>query len=75
VLTTITAIGWITAPHVGIGTGLAEVLRTTAVLRLVAHHVGFTVHGATDRHASARAGPAARALLATAGRWVVRAGG
>ena len=39
-------VGWITAPHVGIGTGLGGVLRTAAMLWLVAHHVGFTVRGA-----------------------------
>ena len=76
VLTTITAIGWITAPHVGIGTGLAGVLRTTAVLWLVAHHVGFTVRGA-GRIGMLPLGLVLLpgALLATAGRWVVRAGG
>jgi hypothetical protein len=75
VLTTITAIGWITAPHVGIGTGLAGVLRTTAVLWLVAHHVGFTVHGA-GRIGMLPLGLVLLpgALLAMAGRWVVRAG-
>ena len=75
-LTTITAIGWITAPHVGIGTGLAGVLRTTAVLWLVAHHVGFTVRGA-GRIGMLPLGLVLLpgALLATAGRWVVRAGG
>ena len=46
VLITLTAIGWITAPHVGIGNGLGGVLRTSALLWLVAHHVGFTVRGA-----------------------------
>jgi Family of unknown function (DUF6350) len=75
VLTTLSAIGWITAPHVGIGSGLGGVLRTAALLWLVAHHVGFTVHGA---------GPIGMlplglvllpgALLALAGRWVVRVG-
>ncbi len=76
VLTTITAIGWITAPHVGIGTGLAGVLRTTAVLWLVAHHVGFTVRGA-GRIGMLPLGLVLLpgALLAMAGRWVVRAGG
>lgn len=44
-LTTVTAIGWITAPHVGLGAGLPGVLRTAGVLWLVAHHVGVTVHG------------------------------
>ena len=47
VLVTLTAIGWITAPHVGIGTGLGGVLRTAAMLWLVGHHVGFTVISAT----------------------------
>jgi hypothetical protein len=74
-LTTLTAIGWITAPHVGIGNGLGGVLRTAALLWLVAHHVGVTVHGAG--HISML--PLGLvllpgALLVMAGRWVVRAG-
>ena len=75
VLTTLTAIGWITAPHVGIGTGLGGVLRTAALLWLVAHHVGFTVHGA-GRIGLLPLGLVLLpgALLAMAGRWVVRAG-
>ena len=75
VLTTLTAIGWITAPHVGIGTGLGGVLRTAAVLWLVAHHVGFTVRGA-GRIGMLPLGLVLLpgALLAMAGRWVVRAG-
>ncbi len=44
-LTTVAAIGWITAPHVGLGAGLPGVLRTAGVLWLVAHHVGVTVEG------------------------------
>jgi Family of unknown function (DUF6350) len=44
-LTTVTAIGWITAPHVGLGAGLPGVLRTAGMLWLVAHHVGVTVDG------------------------------
>jgi hypothetical protein len=75
VLTTLTAIGWITAPHVGIGTGLGGVLRTAALLWLVAHHVGVTVHGA-GRIGLLPLGllllPGS--LLALAGRWVVHAG-
>jgi hypothetical protein len=76
VLTTLTAIGWITAPHVGIGTGLGGVLRTAALLWLVAHHVGFTVRGA-GRIGLLPLGLVLLpgALLAMAGRWVVRAGG
>ena len=76
VLTTLTAIGWITAPHVGIGTGLGGVLRTAAMLWLVAHHVGFTVRGA-GRIGLLPLGLVLLpgALLAMAGRWVVRAGG
>jgi Family of unknown function (DUF6350) len=76
VLITLTAIGWITAPHVGIGTGLGGVLRTAAMLWLVAHHVGFTVRGA-GRIGLLPLGLVLLpgALLAVAGRWVVRAGG
>ena len=75
VLITLTAIGWITAPHVGIGTGLGGVLRTAAMLWLVAHHVGFTVRGA-GRIGLLPLGLVLLpgALLAVAGRWVVRAG-
>jgi len=76
VLTTLTAIGWITAPHVGIGHGLGGVLRTAAMLWLVAHHVGFTVQGVGQIGLL----PLGLVLLpglllAMAGRWVVRAGG
>ena len=75
VLTTLTAIGWITAPHVGIGTGLGGVLRTAGLLWLVAHHVGVTVHGA-GRIGMLPLGLVLLpgALLAMAGRWVVHAG-
>ena len=75
VLVTLTAIGWITAPHVGIGTGLGGVLRTAVMLWLVAHHVGFTVRGA-GRIGLLPLGLVLvpGALLAVAGRWVVRAG-
>ncbi len=74
-MTTLTAIGWITAPHVGIGTGLGGVLRTAALLWLVAHHVGVTVHGA-GRIGLLPLGLVLLpgALLALAGRWVVHAG-
>jgi hypothetical protein len=74
-LTTLTAIGWITAPHVGIGTGLGGVLRTAALLWLVAHHVGVTVRGA-GRIGMLPLGLVLLpgVLLAIAGRWVVRAG-
>jgi Family of unknown function (DUF6350) len=74
-LTTLTAIGWITAPHVGLGSGLGGVLRTAALLWLVAHHVGVTVHGA-GRIGMLPLGLVLLpgALLAVAGRWVVRAG-
>ncbi len=74
-LTTLTAIGWITAPHVGIGTGLGGVLRTAALLWLVAHHVGVTVPGA-GRIGMLPLGLVLLpgSLLALAGRWVVHAG-
>jgi Family of unknown function (DUF6350) len=75
VLVTLTAIGWITAPHVGIGAGLGGVLRTATMLWLVAHHVGFNVRGA-GRIGLLPLGLVLLpgALLALAGRWVVRAG-
>jgi hypothetical protein len=46
VLATLTLVGWITAPHVGLGGGLAGALRSAGLLWLVAHHVEVTVHGA-----------------------------
>jgi Family of unknown function (DUF6350) len=73
-LTLIVLIGWIAAPHAGVG--LTGVLRTAAVLWLIGHHVGFALHG------SGRIGMLPLglvllpgALLWRAGRWVVRAGG
>ncbi len=74
--TTLTAIGWITAPHAtGLGNGLPGVLRTATTLWLAAHHVAFTLHGA------GRIGmlPLGLVLLPgaglwRAGRWVVRTG-
>ncbi|MGO9783229.1 MAG: DUF6350 family protein [Streptosporangiaceae bacterium] len=74
-LTTLTAIGWITAPHAGLGNGLPGVLRTAITLWLAAHHVGFTLHGA-GRIGMLPLGllllPGA--LLWRAGRWVVQTG-
>jgi Family of unknown function (DUF6350) len=77
ILTLLVLTGWIAAPHAGLGlTGLTGVLRVAAVLWLIGHHVGFTLHGA---------GPIGLlplglvllpgALLWRAGRWVVRTGG
>jgi Family of unknown function (DUF6350) len=45
VLATLTLIGWITAPHVGLGGGLAGALRSAGLLWLVAHHAEVTVRG------------------------------
>jgi hypothetical protein len=75
VLTTLTAVGWITAPHVGVGSGLPGVLRTAGLLWLVAHHVGFSVRGA-GRIGMLPLGLVflPGALLVAAGRWVVRTG-
>src|SRR6202020_215281 len=55
--------------------GLGGVLRTAALLWLVAHHVGVTVHGA-GRIGLLPLGLVLLpgALLALAGRWVVHAG-
>ena len=74
-LTTLTAAGWITAPHAGLGNGLPGVLRTAITLWLAAHHVAFTLHGA-GKIGMLPLGllllPGA--LLWRAGRWVVRTG-
>jgi hypothetical protein len=45
VLATLTLVGWITAPHVGLGGGLAGALRSAGLLWLVAHHVEVSVRG------------------------------
>jgi hypothetical protein len=75
VLATLTLIGWITAPHVGLGGGLAGALRSAGLLWLVAHHVEVTVQG-VGRIGLLPLGlvllPAA--LLAWAGRWMTREG-
>jgi hypothetical protein len=75
VLATLTLIGWITAPHVGPGGGLAGALRSAGLLWLVAHHVEVTVHG-VGRIGLLPLGlvllPAA--LIERAGRWMTREG-
>jgi hypothetical protein len=45
VLVLLTLVGWITAPHVGLGGGLVGTLQSAGLLWLVAHHVEITVHG------------------------------
>jgi hypothetical protein len=68
-------IGWVTAPRLGAGGGLAGVLRAAGVLWLVAHHVEVTVRG-VGRIGLLPLGlvllPAA--LLERAGRWLARVG-
>ena len=74
-LTTLTAIGWITAPHAGLGNGLPGVLRTAITLWLAAHHVAFSLHAAGQigmLPLGLLVIPGA--LLWRAGRWVVRTG-
>ncbi|HWG03108.1 MAG TPA: DUF6350 family protein [Trebonia sp.] len=75
VLVTLCLIGWITAPHVGFGGGLASVLRDAGLLWLVAHHVEVSVHG-VGRIGLLPLGlvllPAA--LLERAGRWLTHEG-
>src|SRR5580658_8976559 len=75
VLATLTLIGWITAPHVGLGGGLAGALRSAGLLWLVAHHVEVTVHG-VGRVGLLPLGlvllPAV--LIERAGRWMTREG-
>ena len=75
VLITLTAIGWITAPHVGLGGGLSGVLRSAGVLWLVAHHVEVTVRG-VGRIGLLPLGLVLLpgALLERAGRWLAHAG-
>jgi len=75
VLATLTLIGWITAPHVGLGGGLAGALRSAGLLWLVAHHVEVTVHS-VGRIGLLPLGlvllPAV--LIEKAGRWMTREG-
>jgi hypothetical protein len=75
VLATLSLIGWITAPHVGLGGGLAGALRSAGLLWLVAHHVEVTVHG-VGRIGLLPLGlvllPAA--LIERAGRWMTHEG-
>jgi hypothetical protein len=74
VLTLLVLVGWIAAPHAGLG--LTGVLRTAATLWLIGHHVGFALPGA-GRIGMLPLGLVLLpgALLWRAGRWVVRAGG
>jgi len=75
VLVLLCLIGWITAPRLGEGGGLAGVLRAAGLLWLVAHHVEVTVHGA-GRIGLLPLGlvllPAA--LIERAGRWLAHEG-
>jgi hypothetical protein len=74
ILVLLVVIGWIAAPHNGLG--LTGVLRTAATAWLIGNHVGFVLTGT---------GPIGMlplglvllpgALLWRAGRWVVRTGG
>lgn len=75
VLITLTAVGWITAPHVGIGGGLSGVLRSAGVLWLVAHHVEITVRG-VGRIGLLPLGLVLLpgALIERAGRWMTHSG-
>ena len=75
VLVTLTAIGWITAPHVGLGGGLPGVLRSAGLLWLVAHHVEVTVRG-VGRVGLLPLGLVLLpgALIERAGRWMTHAG-
>jgi Family of unknown function (DUF6350) len=74
VLILVVLVGWIAAPHAGLG--LTGVLRSAALLWLIGHHVGFALQG-TGRIGMLPLGLVLLpgALLWRAGRWVVRAGG
>jgi len=71
VLALLALIGWIAAPHEGVG--LPDVMRISAALWLVGQHVGFTFRGA-GRIGLLPLGLVLLpgALLWRAGRWVVR---
>jgi hypothetical protein len=73
ILTPLVLVGWIAAPHAGLG--LPGVLRTATGLWLAAHHVGFALHGA-GRIGMLPLGLVLipGALLWRAGRWMVRSG-
>lgn len=76
VLTTLAAIGWVTAPHVGFGSGLSGVLQTVGVLWLVAHHVQLSVHGVGTIGLLPLGLPLLPGLLLVkAGGWMVHAAG
>lgn len=74
VLTMLVLVGWVAAPHAGLG--LTGVLRTAGLLWLIGHHVGFTLP-AVGRIGMLPLGLVLLpgSLLWRAGRWVVRAGG
>ena len=73
ILTPLVLVGWIAAPHAGLG--LPGVLRTATGLWLAAHHVGFALHGA-GRIGMLPLGLVLipGSLLWLAGRWVARTG-
>ena len=73
ILTPLVLVGWIAAPHAGLG--LPGVLRAATGLWLAAHHVGFALHGA-GRIGMLPLGLVLipGALLWRAGRWVVQTG-
>jgi hypothetical protein len=75
VLVMITLVGWITAPHVGVGSGLPGVLRSAGILWLVAHHVEISVRG-VGRIGLLPLGLVLLpgALLERAGRWLTHGG-
>jgi hypothetical protein len=71
ILTPLVLVGWIAAPHAGLG--LPGVLRTATGLWLAAHHVGFALRGA-GRIGMLPLGLVLipGSLLWRAGQWVVR---
>jgi uncharacterized protein DUF6350 len=73
ILTPLVLVGWIAAPHAGLG--LPGVLRMASALWLAAHHVGFALPGA-GRIGMLPLGLVLipGSLLWRAGRWVARTG-
>jgi hypothetical protein len=75
VLITLCLVAWITAPHMGVGGGLAGVFRDAGLLWLVAHHVEISVRG-VGRIGLLPLGLVLLpcVLLERAGRWMTHAG-
>lgn len=73
VLTTITLVGWVAAPHSTLGSGLPGVFRTAVNFWLVAHHAGFTTGGGRVGLLPLGLILLPAGLLYRGGGWIIRA--